>query len=227
MNSYENLRTIGNTVLNMVFPPVCIFCMKYSKDELCLDCRRKLILSEAAAEGTGGVYRYGELYCFGKYIGILRDRFIEYKFKKKLWLGVHFGRLMFESFKNSLIKASLDLVTYVPVSKGRFKDRGFDQSFEMASAIAKKLHVPCIGLLKCVNGSVTQSGLKRNMRISKVKGRFELKNFECDITGKRILLVDDIFTTGATLNECAYLLSEGGAVSVDGMVFATGRADIN
>ena len=213
-------------LLNIIFPPVCVFCMRYSANPVCEKCKDSVVTfgSRAATEGT--LYIGERLYCYGKYMGILRERFIDYKFGKTLWLGRYFGKMMYMEFKNALADRRPDLVAYVPVSKKRFRERGFDQSFEMATALAEGLRVPCKPLLICRNIGGRQSGLNRNQRFSQVDGRFGVSEEIRDAKGKRILLVDDIFTTGATLNACTQLLLNEGVSVVDGMVFATGRTDL-
>lgn len=214
-------------ICKLLYPDVCIFCMKYSKNDICGECRGKLLLS-CGTESENDIYKYGELFCYGKYVGALRRRFIDYKFKYEMWLGRRFGGLMFESFKRSLEKRQIDAVSFVPISDARFCLRGFNQSREMADEIAKRLGVRCLDLLVCVSDGTSQSKLGRQMRMTKVQGRFRVReSVSGQISKKHILLVDDIFTTGSTLNECGSLLANAGAVVVDGMVFASGRGDIN
>ena len=185
-----------------------------------------MIISSETYVENADFYTYGRLYCYGKYVGLLRERFISFKFKKEMWLGNAFGSLMYDSFNRSLVETKPSLVTFVPVSRNRFKERGFNQSEELAKGIAKKLGVECISVLSCIENVGTQSKLSRKGRFSEVKGRFIISN-EQSLNGlERILLIDDIFTTGATLGECASKIRSCGVKTVDAMVFASGRNDI-
>lgn len=173
------------------------------------------------------LYEYGSLYCYGKYSGILKKRFSDYKFRGEIWLGRYFGELMYNRFYDAISEKCYELITYVPVSDNRFKERGYDQSREMAIALAKKLNIACVPLLINVSGNAKQSRLNRKGRFSGIKGRFELNDSFRGSINCKIIIIDDILTTGATLNECAGILMKNGAVSVDAMVFASGRSDLN
>jgi len=211
----------------LFFPDVCVFCVKYSKNDICASCRGK-ILQAGVIQSENYLYRYGKFYCYGKYVGILRQRFIDFKFKHEMWIGRRFGALMYDYFKRELAAEKVDAVTFVPISDSRYCERGFNQSKEMAQEIAKLLGIKCICTLECLSDGATQSKLRREMRIKKVQGRFRVNNRASKlIGGKRLLIIDDIFTTGSTLNECAALLKDAGADVVDAMVFASGRGDIN
>ena len=211
---------------NVLFPEVCIFCMKYSKNKICHYCRGKLVISSGSAVVSKNLYEYGYVYCYGRYSGMLKKRFSDYKFKGELWLGRCFGELMYNRFSVALTANLPDLITYVPVSNTRFKERGYDQSREIAEAIAEKMNIECLPLLVNTSGGLKQSRLDRKKRISEAKGRFSLNGNYCDVLKGRILIIDDILTTGATINECAGILTEKGAASVDAMIFASGRSDI-
>jgi ComF family protein len=134
---------------------------------------------------------------------------------------------MYNRFYDAISEKCYELITYVPVSDNRFKERGYDQSREMAIALAEKLNIACIPLLINVSGNAKQSRLNRKGRFSGIKGRFELNDSFRGSINCKIIIIDDILTTGATLNECAGILMKNGAVSVDAMVFASGRSDLN
>ena len=213
-------------LLDAFFPKICVFCLNYSKYPLCPKCRGKVIVSSETYVENTDFYTYGRLYCYGKYVGLLRERFISFKFKKEMWLGNAFGSLMYDSFERSLNEIKPSLVTFVPVSRNRFKERGFNQSEELAKGIARKLGIDCVSVLSCIENIGTQSKLSRKGRFSEVKGRFIVNNPDALNNVERILLIDDIFTTGATLGECALRISSCGVKTVDSMVFASGRNDI-
>lgn len=217
---------VKQRLFDVLFPPVCVFCMRYSRTPVCNRCEKAILTSNAPAAGSASLYKGDRLFCYGKYMGILRKRFIDYKFGKTLWLGRAFGTMMYTAFGDALAERKPEIVSYVPVSKKRMQERGFDQSFEMASAFASRLRVPCRSLLVCRNIESRQSGLSRNRRLTEVGQRFAVRDGIREAKGKRVLLFDDIFTTGATLNTCTQLLLDAGVAAVDGMVFASGRTDL-
>lgn len=124
----------------------------------------------------------------------------------------------FASELASAVKADggrFDAVAYVPRSPAKIVETGTDQSEEIARRLAKLLQIPFIRALKC-SGKGEQKLLDKNARYENAKSRFHsVKNFESVIKGKRVLLFDDIITTGASLSACAEILkNECGASKV-------------
>jgi len=213
---------------NILFPRVCIICSQWERDDICCDCSRLIERSTGPCSNTGGVYDFGDICYYGRYVGVLKESFSKYKFHGEIWRGQSFGRLLFSSYKDYLKEGGFSFITYVPISKESFRKRGFDQCYEIARELSKVSKIKLIRTLVCKDQKAKQSSLGRIERDSNVSGRFNLIN-ECseDYSNKRILLVDDIITTGATIRECACLLKNNGADRVDCMVFATGRSDIS
>lgn len=106
-----------------------------------------------------------------------------------------------------------DLVLPVPLHLKRLKERGFNQSGLLAGELARKLHVPVsFNLIVRKNRTQPQTRLNRKERLKNVKGAFELAEAQ-RVRGRRILLIDDVFTTGTTLSECARTLKKKGGAS--------------
>jgi ComF family protein len=108
-----------------------------------------------------------------------------------------------------------DLVLPVPLHFRRLRERGFNQSGLLAGELARKLRVPVsFDVIVRKNRTLPQTRLNRRERLKNVKGAFELAGAR-KVRDRRILLVDDVFTTGTTLSECARTLkSKGGASEV-------------
>ena len=107
-----------------------------------------------------------------------------------------------------------DIIMPIPISKKRMKQRGYNQSAVIASNLAKTFNMDCKNnILVKIKDNPPQSELGQNERSANVKGVYKLKN-EKHIFQKKILLIDDIFTTGSTANECARLLKENFARKV-------------
>lgn len=186
-----------------------------------------MLLSDGESAHFMSLFDIGKVYCFGKYVGILKDAFIEYKFHGKIWLGKKFGKMIYETFSEVL--REYDYLVYVPVSSEGLKKRGFDQCEEIAQIISQLSGIPILDLLECSSLKGTQSKLSRKGRTENVQGKFRLKSgglLSVLSNGGRVILLDDILTTGATLKECGELILKAGATNVDALVFATGRADV-
>ena len=109
-----------------------------------------------------------------------------------------------------------DIIIPVPISKKRFKERGYNQSHLIAVDLAKTLEMKYLkdGLLK-IKDNPAQSSLNQDERENNVKNVYKLNTIYKDkVYLKKILLVDDIFTTGSTANECSRILKEAGASQV-------------
>ncbi|MBI1977143.1 MAG: ComF family protein [Candidatus Omnitrophica bacterium] len=148
----------------------------------------------------------------------------EVKFHKKLWLLQIFKNHL----KNSLFSQELshyDLLVPVPLDWWRIRERGFNQSMviaEMVRNINSKNKLPVLNVLKKRKRTLPQSKLRREERLANLENAF-CTDASPKIRGKHILLIDDIFTTGSTINECAKVLKQYGAEPVD--FFTIARAE--
>ena len=151
-----------------------------------------------------------------------------FKYKGKTQLSRPLGALLFAVFINFWDKMSMDLIVPVPLHGKKLRRRGFNPSFLLVKdwmRIAEFLHVKipdipiAINVLERKRWTEPQTGLGRKERLANVKNAFNMKN-GMKIKGKRILLVDDVYTTGATVNECAKVLLKGGAGQVDVLTLA-------
>jgi ComF family protein len=112
------------------------------------------------------------------------------------------------------------VITWVPLSRKRKRTRGYDQARLLAEALAAGSSIPCSGLLVKQREAAPQSGSGgREERKANIRDAYRTKN-EIDIRGKTVLLVDDIVTTGATLEECAAVLSSAGAACIKAVTIA-------
>ena len=116
-----------------------------------------------------------------------------------------------------------DLITWVPLSRKRLRKRGYDQAKLIAEAVSVRLGVPCVPVLRKLRNIRAQSSLQDAVqRQRNIRNVYSVSEPE-KIRGKRILLIDDIVTTGATLSECARTLREAGAAEVIAAAAAGGR----
>ena len=143
----------------------------------------------------------------------VRKSLLRYKFSGIRSYGEAFGRFLAMKVLNQKLE-DFDVLTWVPISKKRRAERGYDQSELIAKAIAKELAVPCIATLQKTRHNLAQS-LQPNAaaRKANVLGVYSIAS-SLDLTDKQILLIDDIMTTGATLSECSRVLLTAGAKNV-------------
>ena len=134
-----------------------------------------------------------------------------FKFGRKMSNADYFAKQMAFCVKNEYRDIHFDAVTFVPMHRFRLLKRGFNQSRVLAEEIAETLGIPFEDTLVCLKNGKRQHDLFGKERFQNVKGRYKANINE---SGKTLLLVDDIKTTGATLDECAKQLYLGGADGV-------------
>lgn len=208
-------------VWDLLFPPKCPFCgtLLEKGELLCPGCQRDLPWlsggeGEKPAEFTGGCVsplRYEEK---------VRDAIRAYKFSGRSGRSGTFGLLLAQCVVDHGVKA--DLVTWAPLSGKRLRKRGYDQAELLAKAVAGQLKLPLVRTLD-KREIPAQSGLQEEAaRRANVLGAYALHP-GAEVAGKRILLVDDVVTTGATLSECARILLTAGAEEVNCAALARAR----
>ncbi len=220
MKLNDELNKLSRGILDFFFPRRCPFCGAVAgKELLCNKCLRSLPFTgdHAVREGTFGRCA-APLY----YEDRVREAILQFKFKAKLGGLSCFGMLMAECAAEHY-SGAFDAITWVPVSKKRLKKRGFDQTRYLTGSMCVDWHVAPIETLRKVTDNPPQSTLEtEEQRRANVLGVYEAVNAE-QFRGKRLLLVDDILTTGATLSECVRVLKEAGAGEVMCLTLAMSR----
>lgn len=220
MKLNDELNKLSRNILDFFFPRRCPFCGAVAgKELLCKKCLRSLPFTgeHAVREGTFGRCA-APLY----YEDRVREAILQFKFKAKLGGLSCFGMLMAECAAEHY-SGAFDAITWVPVSKKRLKKRGFDQTRYLTGSMCVDWHVAPIETLRKVTDNPPQSTLEtEEQRRANVLGVYEAVNAE-QFRGKRLLLVDDILTTGATLSECVRVLKEAGAGEVMCLTLAMSR----
>lgn len=222
MNLNDELSKATRSILDFFFPRHCPFCgAPVGKELLCGRCRRTLPFTGEQAVRTG---TFGKCAAPLYYEEPVRDAVLRYKFKAKLGGMDCFGMLMAECAAEQY-SGAFDAITWVPVSKKRLKKRGFDQTRFLTAAMCVDWHAAPIEALCKVIDNPPQSKLESaEERRANVLGVYEAINTE-QFRGKRLLLVDDILTTGATLSECVRVLKEAGAAEVMCLTLAMSRGE--
>ncbi len=198
--------------IHTIDSPLCIQCglpfiSREGEDHVCGDCiETKRYFRTARASGV--------------YDGALMEGIHVFKYGKKTRLARPLGTLLKETFFRFWDKQSIDLMVPVPLHIHRLRERGFNQALLLFAKWAESENISCDPLvLKRPQKTAPQTNLGRKERKKNIRGAFELLSPET-IKGKRILLVDDVYTTGSTVNECARVLMKGGAAVVDVLTLA-------
>jgi ComF family protein len=184
-------------------PPICRICGKpkdrYFSGDLCEDCSK------------GGV-PFAIARSVALYDGILKDAIHKFKFGGKRTLSPLLGRLLVSYLIHGDIPMQeVDLIIPLPLSKEREKQRGYNQSRSLAEEISRHYSIDIdASSLRKVKDIAPQFELARNERLLNVKGAFS----SSPLPGKNVLLIDDIYTTGATVREASTALKAAGAGSV-------------
>ena len=215
---------LRDRVLDLLFPPRCPFCDKLLKGEerlLCAKCQPKLPWTEGA-QGEQSLEFVSRCVSPLWYRDPVTASFRRYKFKGHRDYSTTYGVLMAQCVRDRL-EGEFDLLTWAPLSRKSLRKRGFDQTYLLAKVLGRELGLPLTPMLEKYRATQAQSGLKDDgARKANVLGAYRMKP-GAQAAGKRILLVDDIVTTGATLSECAATLRMAGAVSVVGLTLARAR----
>ncbi len=235
------LRTLargGREALNLLYPPHCVLCLAAAApgESLCARCLAatpKLEGSccafcaepfEGAFEGTTGVFscpdcRSREPSHDGaassrRNQGNARELIHRFKYRKE----VHLRRLLGEWLLEAMAAPHLrepppDALVPVPLHPARQRDRGFNQARLLAEVASRRSGIPLLPALRRIRFTPTQTRLRRDARIENLRNAFGMIH-TVRVRNLHLLLVDDVLTTGSTVNECARVLKRAGAASV-------------
>ena len=206
----NNNKQILIKLLNLIYPPKCGICGKLNNNFLCKKCYKilenesKFVIEKNSS--TDNVYNR-HFYMF-KYEGMIRRIILKYKFQEKSYLYKSIVYFLLKNKKMFKIIKSYDTIIPVPISRKRKKERGYNQSYLLAKEIANNTGIilknNCIFKTKNI---IEQSKLNKEDRLKNIQGVYELRNKQI-LKDKKILLVDDIYTTGSTANECSKTISQ-------------------
>lgn len=230
MKIKEKLSKVINKVENILFPHyVCPFCGEETPaGQVCDDCNKLKIQPNFCIKCGGHVSGIAQVcmqckeyeHVFDKnfsvyeYAGNSAAAIVKLKFKEAKYLAVDFAKILASRFAESGISA--DIVTYVPTTAKKLKERRYNQSAEMAKEFAKLTNLVCLDLLDKTKDTADQKELSRRERLKNLLGSIVVKD-KWQVKGKDILVIDDVFTTGGTMDACAKALKRAGANKVYGL----------
>ena len=199
-------------LLDLLYPPRCVFCRKLLRSDetdVCKKCRSRL-------PQIDGTFKRGKFFtqCCSvyEYRDEAADSLKRYKFGGLRHYAAAYGRLLAMCILRERLE--FDVLTWAPISKKRRRARGYDQSRLLAEAVARELGVQCVQTLEKIRDNPAQSTMKdAAARHANVMGVYRAVMPE-RFADRRVLLIDDIITTGATLSECSFVLLNAGAAEV-------------
>jgi ComF family protein len=244
MRLREELSTLREALSDLLFPPRCAFCDDDSKDvsrcsfcEECLGSLRPIeppicercgmpvpSLMEPSAKFCGRCLsdpppytraRYGV-----QYEGALRDALLRFKFGGHLSVGRALSELLLETFEKHFASSDFDIIVPIPMYDRRLPSRGFNQAVILAEGVESGTGIPLDRFsFRKIKDTPPQVGLTRRERVANLKRSFSVSKPD-RIRGRRILLIDDVATTGSTIEEASRTLLKAGAGRVEALVLA-------
>ena len=237
-NFFMQLKNEIENIFRYVFPNICGICGKINENYICEKCKKrikkfekyelidkeilnfnyKIKISVFDKEKDNKnyddkIYFDNLFYCF-EYKGIIRNLLLKYKFSGASYLCYFFANVILNNKKINEIFKLYDIIIPVPMDKNKKLRRGYNQTELIVNIINKNLEINVnTNILKKIKSTKTQSKLNFYERQKNIKNAFLVKNKSL-IENKKIILFDDIYTTGATVNEISKILKFAGAKEI-------------
>jgi len=216
----EQIRTLSKDLIDLIYPYRCVSCGTVDaidKGVFCLSCALAVsYTNHFSVQSNELLYRLtgrvevengAALYEFIK-SGSVQDAIHKLKYKKQSEIGVILGRQFGQRYKGSSVFTNADYIIPIPIHTKRLRTRGYNQSYMFAKGISEVTQIPIKKSVLTKSSAIqTQTKKSRSDRFNNVLTSFTMKNKD-SLTGKTILLVDDVVTTGATLEAAISILSQ-------------------
>jgi len=223
-------------ITSLLYPPVCAICRANIRggQHLCDQCDAKAIrivapfcqtCSEPFEGAITGAFTCAN--CAHRTIhfdaavaayrsrGIVREIVHSFKYGRQIYLRHLVARWLYAALNDERLRERrFDIIVPVPLHPTRERERGFNQASLLAESLSAQISTPSKPLLERIRYTTTQTALDRAERMENLHNAFRLRK-NADVRGLRVLLIDDVLTTGSTLSECARVLKRAGATSVD------------
>ncbi|MDK9716279.1 MAG: ComF family protein [Trichlorobacter sp.] len=236
------IRHLGTAFLNLLLPPRCHICREVLPEtgplHICHDCRANLPLMGSPVcsicgipfDGAGSDHPcsrclqnpppYAAARAALRYEGSCRDLIHRFKYDYKSHLRRPLGLLTAELLADFVARQQPDLLMPVPLHTSRLRRRGFNQAVLLGEVLSRQWQIPLLRqAMKRVHPTVPQVELTREQRIKNLRNAFSITDSSA-LKGHHIMLVDDVFTTGSTLAECALVLHQAGCHTVSAVTVA-------
>ncbi len=189
-----------------IAPPFCESCSDPFEGSItgaftCANCAHRTIYFDAAVAAYRGR-------------GIVREVIHEFKYGRQMHLRHLIAGWLHAALDDERLRdVSFHLIVPVPLHPARQRERGFNQASLLAESLSVETSIPSRPVLERIRYTTTQTALDRSERMENLHNAFRLRK-NADVRGLRVLLIDDVLTTGSTLSECARVLKRAGAISV-------------
>ena len=231
--------------IGLVYPRNCLFCsMALAEQErgvicaACLSTAQRIeppFCQQCALPFAGAVtdafvcgychdlqFAFTRAVCGCRAEGIVRESIHRFKYNHEMYLGPHLAEWLTEAARQWIDWQAVDAIVPVPLHPRKKREREFNQSEYLSASLSRHFDRPAlVGQLRRVRDTVTQTALGAEQRDRNLRNAFAARQMDV-FSGKRLVLVDDVFTTGATLNSCARILRRAGARSVIALAVARG-----
>lgn len=204
-----------SNLINLIYPTVCGICGEISKEDICNKCKVKIKKFQRSKKHIYLSKNFDtHMYLFD-YQEIIRQKILQYKFGEKTYISKCFTKIILNDEKICRFLKNYDIIIPVPISNKRKKKRGYNQSELIAKKLSKQMKnlKYTSKVLYKIKDTIPQSILDKEKRTENIKGAYYIKNGQI-LKNKKILLIDDIFTTGSTVNECSKILKQVGAKEI-------------
>jgi competence protein ComFC len=230
-------------IISLLYPPACGICAaEVDADKyLCPDCEAKLprikppFCSKCSEPFQGTITNHFEcancahraLYFVNavsafRSRGMVRRIILQFKYGGQIHLRHLVASWLFAALEDDRLRDQMfDLIVPVPLHPARERERGFNQAALLAELLSPRMSIQVRQILERVRYTTTQTAFDRTERMENLRGAFRLRR-NVDLRQLRVLLVDDVLTTGSTLSECARVLRKSGACSVHAATAARG-----
>ena len=211
----QTAESLFRFLTDLLFPPRCVFCGEIIPPgtQVCRKCAKtvapcgtvRLLQNADCGVPCAALFPYEDA---------VRESMLRFKFHGEVRSADFYARKLAAFVKLAFPDVAFSLVTWVPLSEKRKKERGYDQAERIARPLARALGLPCAVCLRKTGENRVQHLLRREERAGNVHGVYAPVPGKNAAAGAVVLLVDDIVTTGATLSECAEVLLHSGASQV-------------
>ena len=221
-------------ILNIIYPPRCILCQEIIpiknnyickkcsyedyliKGNRCEKCSRQIVNTskKLCKDCENQNHSYEKGFALFEYKGKIKGALYRLKYAREKEVGKALGNLIVKYYKNEIKNSKIDLIIPVPIHPSKIRKRGYNQAQVIAKQISKDFKIPLRNdILIRIRNTRPQSKLSKKQRANNLVGAFSL-NKPIDKSVKNILIIDDIYTTGSTIENCSKILKQNADIKI-------------